>query len=242
MEDWTMFQSLLDNAREIVQVRYVVLSRLDTATGQVRIAALSGSEVPAFQKGQALLARAFPQFDVYQTAFFPDINPHTREVYIEGKVVGATVKELSAGIVNSVVLNAGNMVGFRYGLVCPIKSGDSVAGAISFYSSKPIGDRHREAAILISRQAERMWVSAVAPQQTGAMGASQAESRERTTLPDPPLTRSLSIPRQTIQHGDLTLDPRTRVVTVGNRPVDLTRQEYGILACFLLHPGQAMTA
>ncbi|WP_329252798.1 response regulator transcription factor [Streptomyces sp. NBC_01478] len=42
-------------------------------------------------------------------------------------------------------------------------------------------------------------------------------------------------------HGDLVMDLRTRVVTRGGRPVELTRTEFLLLEYLLHHPGAALT-
>jgi two-component system, OmpR family, response regulator len=41
--------------------------------------------------------------------------------------------------------------------------------------------------------------------------------------------------------GDLTLDPATRDVRRGDRPVDLTPKEFALLEYFMRHPGEVLT-
>ena len=41
--------------------------------------------------------------------------------------------------------------------------------------------------------------------------------------------------------GPITLDERSRRVTVDGRPVDLSPREFSLLECFLRHPGQSLT-
>jgi two-component system OmpR family response regulator len=41
--------------------------------------------------------------------------------------------------------------------------------------------------------------------------------------------------------GDLALDPATRRVTRGDREIDLTPKEFGLLDLFLRHPGEALS-
>lgn len=40
--------------------------------------------------------------------------------------------------------------------------------------------------------------------------------------------------------GDLSLDPATREVRRGDRPVALTAREFGLLECFMRHPGEVL--
>lgn len=44
-----------------------------------------------------------------------------------------------------------------------------------------------------------------------------------------------------LRAGDLTLDPRTRQVTKGSRPVKLTPREFGLLEIFMRHPQRVFT-
>jgi DNA-binding response OmpR family regulator len=53
----------------------------------------------------------------------------------------------------------------------------------------------------------------------------------RTRLPDP----------GPLRHGPLTVDPRTRKVTVGRREVALTPKEFDILECLATDPGRVLT-
>jgi two-component system response regulator MprA len=41
--------------------------------------------------------------------------------------------------------------------------------------------------------------------------------------------------------GPITLDERSRRVTVEGKPVDLSPREFSLLECFLRHPGQSLT-
>jgi two-component system copper resistance phosphate regulon response regulator CusR len=45
----------------------------------------------------------------------------------------------------------------------------------------------------------------------------------------------------TLTVGDVSLDLRTRRVTVGGRTVELTAREFALTETFLRHPGQVMT-
>ena len=44
-----------------------------------------------------------------------------------------------------------------------------------------------------------------------------------------------------LQFGDLHLDPGTREVRRGNRPIDLTRTEFALLELFMVNPRQVLT-
>jgi two-component system, OmpR family, response regulator len=44
-----------------------------------------------------------------------------------------------------------------------------------------------------------------------------------------------------LRSGDLTLDPATRRVARGDRPLELTQKEYALLELFLRHPGEVLT-
>jgi len=56
------------------------------------------------------------------------------------------------------------------------------------------------------------------------------------------LRRSGKLERDTVlRAGDLTLDPRTRRVTKGSRPVKLTPREFGLLELFMRHPQRVFT-
>ncbi|MEV0596292.1 response regulator transcription factor [Nonomuraea cavernae] len=48
-------------------------------------------------------------------------------------------------------------------------------------------------------------------------------------------------PESVLSYGDLRMDPATREVTRGERPLDLTRTEYLLLELFLAHPRQVLT-
>jgi len=48
-------------------------------------------------------------------------------------------------------------------------------------------------------------------------------------------------PEPVLAAGPIALDERTRRVTVGGRPVDLSPREFSLLECFLRHPGQSLT-
>ena len=56
------------------------------------------------------------------------------------------------------------------------------------------------------------------------------------------LLRRQSDPRPPVlSHGDVTLDPATREVTLGGEPVALSRREHELLEFFLRHPGRVVT-
>ncbi|MGH3036006.1 MAG: response regulator transcription factor [Gaiellaceae bacterium] len=46
---------------------------------------------------------------------------------------------------------------------------------------------------------------------------------------------------QPLRFGDLELDPKTRQVRRGGKPIDLTRTEFALLELFLLNPRQVLT-
>jgi two-component system, OmpR family, response regulator MprA len=46
---------------------------------------------------------------------------------------------------------------------------------------------------------------------------------------------------ETVTYGDLAVNPRTREVTRGGRPIELTAREFDILSVFLRHPRQVLT-
>ena len=48
-------------------------------------------------------------------------------------------------------------------------------------------------------------------------------------------------PGKGLRFGDLSLDPGTREVRRGDRPIELTRTEFLLLELFLRHPGQVLT-
>jgi two-component system response regulator MprA len=54
----------------------------------------------------------------------------------------------------------------------------------------------------------------------------------RAEVPDEQDTEA----RQTVSFGDLRLDPATREVHRGDRPIELTRTEFSLLELFLRHP------
>jgi two-component system response regulator QseB len=53
--------------------------------------------------------------------------------------------------------------------------------------------------------------------------------------------RSREIRSTVLQHGELVLDPRAAIVTVRDRPIDLTRSEYVILETLMRHRQQLFT-
>ncbi len=48
-------------------------------------------------------------------------------------------------------------------------------------------------------------------------------------------------PDEVVRVGDVTLDPRTHVVTRQDRPIQLTPREYELLELFLRHPGEVLS-
>jgi DNA-binding response OmpR family regulator len=48
-------------------------------------------------------------------------------------------------------------------------------------------------------------------------------------------------PDPVLEAGPITLDERSRRVTVRGRPVELSPREFSLLECFLRHPGQSLT-
>jgi two-component system response regulator MprA len=48
-------------------------------------------------------------------------------------------------------------------------------------------------------------------------------------------------PDEIVRVGDVTLDPRTHVVTRQDRPIQLTPREYELLELFLRHPGEVLS-
>ena len=48
-------------------------------------------------------------------------------------------------------------------------------------------------------------------------------------------------PEPILAAGPISLDERSRRVTVAGRPVDLSPREFSLLECFLRHPGQSLT-
>jgi two-component system, OmpR family, response regulator MprA len=53
--------------------------------------------------------------------------------------------------------------------------------------------------------------------------------------------RSFGGDADVLRFGDLSLDTRTREVTRGDRPIDLTRTEFSLLELFLLNPRQVLS-
>jgi two-component system response regulator MprA len=47
--------------------------------------------------------------------------------------------------------------------------------------------------------------------------------------------------KEVVRVGDVALDPRTRVVTRQDRPIQLTPREYELLELFLRHPGEVLS-
>jgi two-component system response regulator MprA len=50
-----------------------------------------------------------------------------------------------------------------------------------------------------------------------------------------------SAANEPLTYADLTLDPATREVTRGDRPIELTKTEFGLLEQLLRHPRQVLT-
>jgi two-component system response regulator MprA len=59
----------------------------------------------------------------------------------------------------------------------------------------------------------------------------------RAAPPDPELAASAEV----LRFGDLQLDPGTREVRRGERPISLTRTEFALLELFMAHPKQVLT-
>src|SRR5690242_17237453 len=55
------------------------------------------------------------------------------------------------------------------------------------------------------------------------------------------LLRRVEAPAQRLRFADLALDPASRDVWRGDRRIELTRTEYGLLELFLAHPRQVLT-
>jgi two-component system response regulator MprA len=55
------------------------------------------------------------------------------------------------------------------------------------------------------------------------------------------LRRSTDGAGEILQFGDLQLDPGTREVRRGERPIDLTRTEFALLELFMVNPRQVLT-
>jgi DNA-binding response OmpR family regulator len=55
------------------------------------------------------------------------------------------------------------------------------------------------------------------------------------------LRRTRQLAAEPLRHGPLTVDPRTRRVTVGPREVALTPKEFDILQCLATDPGRVVT-
>ena len=55
------------------------------------------------------------------------------------------------------------------------------------------------------------------------------------------LLRRVETPAQRLSFADLALDPTSRDVWRGDRRIELTRTEYGLLELFLAHPRQVLT-
>ncbi len=49
------------------------------------------------------------------------------------------------------------------------------------------------------------------------------------------------VEQELLRHGDLTVDPRTRKVTIGDREVALTPKEFDILEALAVDPGRVLT-
>jgi two-component system response regulator MprA len=55
------------------------------------------------------------------------------------------------------------------------------------------------------------------------------------------LLRRTDAPTETVAYADLTLDPGTRIVSRGERAIDLTRTEFTLLELLLTNAGQVLT-
>jgi hypothetical protein len=242
MDNWSIYQKILEDAQVATGVRQVAMTKLDPATDRVAIVSLTGLGSKSFQRGLAVVRRVIPGFDPLGISFDAGVNELNSTIYHEGISVQAPLKDLADGIVNSVILAAAAKFHLSvYGLVCPLWVNGSVFGSIGFNSRKPLDQKQRLVCEAFASQAALTLENSRLAEQL----SNQIETMERLTkkLPssDASLTNIEAGANDPIMFEDIIFDPSSRTTILGGETLHLTPQEYSLLAFFLKNPRKALS-
>ncbi len=154
MEQPAVYQEIADNARAATRARLIVLTRFDPVRCEARMMAWSARHAGPSQRALAAATRLFPAFDPAQVVVPADLNRYSRLVYLEGQPVLAPFLAVAAGSVDDRILQlASTIAGIRHALICPLKSGDRVLGALGFLTARELTEPQRRTCEAFVRQA-----------------------------------------------------------------------------------------
>jgi hypothetical protein len=195
-------------------------------TGIARVVAIAGPQSQSLTRSLSVVKRLFPSFDVPGVAFHSSANDLARAAYQEGRVVNAPVEELAEGILRSFIVSASiRLGGFKYGVVCPIKSDGAVVGAVAFHTRKHLDPRQVEACTKLVNDLVLTW-------QNGRLTETlrQAAEAERTGMAS----------EGELRFGNLLLDMKTKTASAGTRRLSLTPFEFNLLAYLVQRPDKSV--
>jgi signal transduction histidine kinase len=148
------YQKIVQNSLEVTGSRIVVFALLDPTTQRVRTLAWAGQPLGAAQRGLEVVQRVLPGWDPMKVDHAANANPLVTRVYIGGEAVSASVRDIAASTVDTLVIVAGETVlGIHHGFLCPLKAGDEILGSLGFYGTAPITDQERRVCEAFVREA-----------------------------------------------------------------------------------------
>ena len=241
MQDWAVYQSILNKAKAAMKTRFVGLSRFDPETQHVRVVALAGMESRAFMRAYNTLSKVIPKFDVVGIEFPVGVNQGSIATYLEGKTVQAPIPDLARGIVHPMVIDIGvRLLGMRQGMVCPVTVKQKVVGALVFYMAKPFNDQQRRIGEAFARQAALTWENITVTLELTQQIKALEKKRELIIAQDPLLHQALTKSDGTLSYGNISIDQQTHDVLFDGEQLELTNLEFELLACFLRYPGRPL--
>jgi signal transduction histidine kinase len=193
VQQLTVYQEIADNAQAATQARLVILTRFDPVRREARMMAWSARHAGPSQHALAAATRLFPTFDPAKVVVPVDLNRYSRQVYLEGRMVLAPFLAVAAGSVDDRILQlASTIAGIRHALICPLKSGDRVLGALGFLTARELTEPQRRICEAFVRQAtltlENAHLLALLQEQVAALEA----SRRRITAAEERLRREIA--------------------------------------------------
>ncbi|MBM3944118.1 MAG: winged helix-turn-helix transcriptional regulator [SAR202 cluster bacterium] len=228
-QGWAAVYPILEHAREAMEARYVSLAHVDRETAIVRIVALAGPRSQGLLRARTALRKIFPDFSLPGVSFSAAANAFARAAYVDGRVVNAPIEELALGFLRPQVIAAAiRFGGFKYGVVCPVKDGDRVLGAVVFHTRKPFDTEEVADCQKLVEEEVVPWRDWTLVRVLNEEGGHRAKPSRTDTA------------QQVLQFGNITIDTESGIPRVDKRRVALTRFEFDLLKYLMLRPRQVI--
>ena len=241
IDDWMIFEGILDRARTVMHLPYVILWSVDLDAGFAHPVCLTGVQSKTFMRAMRIIRKVFPSFDVAGLRFRTDGNPLTRRIHYEAQVAETTAAELVEGEMNPFLVElVARVAGHRFVLMHPIVVDSRVAGTVVFSSRQPYSASQRRFAIDCSRQVRLMWENVVLARRLADRTPDAGQGQTGSTRSAAASSPGESTAGGRLSSGGITLDVGARTAYQGGQWLALTSLELTLLAFFLSQPERSI--